>query len=546
MERTSNILWFLAFGIASSAWCASSWKHLGPTFDETLYVVYGLEHWRTGSPNPGIHAGVMPVPLDVQTLPIYLWEQKRGRPFDAFGALGDILPVARAGNLVFWWLLLFVAFRWGALYGGTWGGRAAVAFVATEPNLLGHAALATTDIAATATILATVFVYERERGSNWTRRVVWPGMLYGVALATKASALPYVPLMCAVLELPRLIGSFRQQPGSWVGRILRGSSRFRWDAVAILITGLAAACAITGSDWRAEPHFLAWANSLEPGPMHDIFVWLAGTGFACFPNALEGIARQIKHGMNGHHGAVIFGRFVPDSVWYYYPATMIVKLTDSTLLLIPLGLAFNRRLWRSPLVRLAFALVLFSLTTKVQIGIRLVFPLVVVLHIGLGVALVTCPRKKLALALGILAIGYSAALSWLAWPDGIRFTNQTWGGPERGSEFLADSNYDWGQGLPELKSWWRTHGEPELFIWFSGSDPQQLLPPFHRLGINEWPNPAISHIRDRVGSGYLAVSSTLLLACPDRRPETLAVVAWLKSLAPVDRTRTMLIYRLGE
>ncbi len=548
-NRIGNLVWLLALGVVSSIWCATTWQHQGPTFDETLYVRYGLESWRTGSRGLALHDGVMPLPADVQTLPIYSNERYRGSPYDPIGDLPSILPTARAGTLVFWWALLIYAFRWGHALGGHWGGRWASGLIATDPNFLAHAALATTDIAMTATVLIAVYHFYRGRERGPWLRVVLPGVLFGVALSAKASALPYVPILFAVVgwnhlrsagELPRPILRLR----AW--RI--ATLRLRWDLCYAFGIGLAWVLLYTGSDWRAERQFVGWAESLPRGSGRDAVIWLAEHGTACFPNALEGLARQIKHGMKGHDSAFVLGDYYPTSVWFYFPVTLAVKLPDSTLALLLLAALFRRLGWRSPAVWAALVLLLFSLTTRVQIGIRIVFPLVAFLLIALGVALAPTgespTRRRLGWIAGFAAMVYSAALCVNCWPDGIRFTNRVWGGSDRGAALLADSNYDWGQGLPDLKRWWSANGEPLLFVWFYGSDPQQLLSPFHRLPLNEmqWNSEAV--VRGTVGDGYLAVSVSLLNACPDRRPQTLETIAWLKSLTPVARTRTAFIYKL--
>nr|MCU0704574.1 hypothetical protein [Fimbriiglobus sp.] len=182
-------LWWLVFGVASSACCTSAGAKIGPTFDEPFYVAKGLEFWRTGSHRALMRAGTMPLPVDVQTLPVWAWERWRGTPFDPVGELHTVLPVARAGNLVFWWLLLLYAGRLGNLWGGPVAGRWAVAVLACEPNLLAHASLATTDIALTAGVLAAVY----HLAAN-PRGVLVPGVAAGLAVACKASAVAFVPL----------------------------------------------------------------------------------------------------------------------------------------------------------------------------------------------------------------------------------------------------------------------------------------------------------------------------------------------------------------
>src|SRR5690349_10385965 len=116
--RWVDLFWLVAFGVASAAWCLTAAAQLGPTFDEPHHMNAGLTSWRTGSNKLLMSAGCMPLPVDVQTLPVYLWEQVRGKPFHQYQEIETILPVARATNLVFWWLLLAYAMRLGRTFGG--------------------------------------------------------------------------------------------------------------------------------------------------------------------------------------------------------------------------------------------------------------------------------------------------------------------------------------------------------------------------------------------------------------------------------------------
>src|SRR5262249_37561131 len=145
--RVVDWLWLLAWGVASSAWCLSAAGQLGATFDEPDYLTQGLERWRTGSHQGLMKLGTMPLPVDLETLPLYLRERPSGIPTGLAGDWDRCLGLARAGTLVFWWVLLIYAGRAGRGLAGPWGGRLAVALVACEPSFLAHASLATTDIA---------------------------------------------------------------------------------------------------------------------------------------------------------------------------------------------------------------------------------------------------------------------------------------------------------------------------------------------------------------------------------------------------------------
>ena len=44
-----DVLWLVAWFAFSSIWCLAAAQQLGATYDEPIYVRFGLEHWRTGS-----------------------------------------------------------------------------------------------------------------------------------------------------------------------------------------------------------------------------------------------------------------------------------------------------------------------------------------------------------------------------------------------------------------------------------------------------------------------------------------------------------------
>jgi hypothetical protein len=549
-DRLFDALWLVLVGALSSAWCVTAVGRFGATFDEPFYLAEGLNSWRSGSYSELMRKGTMPLPVDAQTLPLYLWERHRGEPFDPAADLHQILPVARLANLPFWWLLLFYGLRWGRVLGGPWAGRLAAGLLAADPSLLAHAALATTDIALTAIVLVASYHWHTNRGERWPRRVLLPGVLYGVALATKASALAFLPLLWGVFGLCHLArtGVF---PPPWAGSawgyvkaVWAVTVRLRWDMVYAFWIGMVVLFAYCGCDWRPLPSFVKWAHQLPDGSAKAVFVPVS-EGLAFFPNAGEGLVKQIKHNIRSHDGAFVAGEWHPRAVWYYFPVALSIKLPDPTLVLLGVLLLTRPRMLLNPAGWAALALLAFSLSTRVQIGVRLVFPLVAFLAVALSVAAASPgPRRRFTLTAGLLALLATAAVAVSAWPDGLRYINRLWGGTERGPALLADSNYDWGQGLPELKHWWEANDRPRLHVWYFGTDTAVLHPPFRVLMIHQILGVTPAEVMEEVGDGYLAVSVTLLSACPERRPEVLAIIDWLKTLEPVDRTPTFVIYKL--
>jgi hypothetical protein len=609
--------WFLVCALASSSWCVSAASQLSATFDEPLYLARGLERWRTGSHSGLIRLGTMPLPVDVDTLPVYLWECWRGVRFDPAADLDRILPLARLGTLLFWWGLLFYGWLAARRLTGPWGGRLAVAWLACEPNLLAHASLATTDIAISACLLALAYHFAAGREGDWRRRVALPGLCFGAALLAKASGLVFGPLLMAVVELDRLARNgqlqalFAPQPatgvrrGSWfdsAGNALRGVPRtrkwrrfalpgtprrafptefdanvyirppttfgrrvatlldgaravslpFRRDLVQVAAIGFAVMFVFCGCDWRPEPSFVAWAQKLPAGGFHDAMLWIA-EHLRIFSNGAEGLVRQIKHNMKGHHGAYLLGEVHPRAVWYYFPLALSIKL-GLPLLFAPLALVARRR--REALnwaCLAALALLVFSLTCRVQIGIRLVLPLIAMLVVGLSAAIAEATAQ--ARSLGgrrWLACGAALAVAWTAfsacqvWPHGLCYTNELWGGVSQGYLCLSDSNYDWGQGVKELARWRREQGLPKLDVWYFGTDPAANEAPLRNLPLHVLPLNRPQDVLAYVQGDYVAVGATLLYGTTTSEAPHRQAVEFFRGQQPIARTTTFLIFDVGR
>ncbi|MBX9581848.1 MAG: glycosyltransferase family 39 protein [Gemmataceae bacterium] len=572
-----DAVWLLLLGAASSAWCLTAAARLGATFDEPHHLNAGLTAWRTGSNKLLMTAGCMPLPVDVQTLPIYLWEQARGGPFHQYKDIDVILPVARAANLVFWWGLLVYALLLGRAFGGPWAGRLAAGLVGCDPNFLAHAALATTDISVVTLMLALVYHFHRGRGRGWWPRVAVPGVCYGLATLAKASGMVFGVQAMLALGLCHLYRTGELTPPA--GSTLRGKLAHLWhatfglrkDLAGVLLIGFALVFAYTGSDWGAEPTFVDWADSLPDGPARGVMAPLSRS-LTIFPNAGEALVQQIKHNMRGH-GTYLLGEWHPRAYWAYFPLALSMKVPVPALVLLLAALVLRPRELLSPVGWVALVLLLFSLNCRVQIGIRFMLTLMATGYVAVAVALLRrdpSPRPPplrreggkdepassspspggrggrgegsvFLPLLAALALAATAAASLRVWPHGLGFFNALWGGPEAGYTRLHDSNYDWGQGLPELRAWHAAHGGGRpLAVWYYGTDPNVLYPPFRPVNLSFAPVSAAG------ADGYLAVSVTAVHGNADITPASAAAARWLRAREPVGRTRTFLIYPLGE
>jgi Dolichyl-phosphate-mannose-protein mannosyltransferase len=522
--------------VLSAGYAIHSARRIGPTFDEPAFLRSGLEHARTGSYRALFKVGTMPLPVDVGVAPLRLLEKQRGSPIDLNKELGSALSVARAAHLVFWAVLLVYAMLLARRLGRPGAGALAVSLIASEPVFLAHAGLATTDIALTAFVLATAFYFLAGRDERWGRRVGLPGLTMGLALLSKGSALAFVPITLLGLEVAR------PGPREWRDRI----RPFLRDLAGIAGVGLLVAFVYAGSDFAPQPSFVEWARGL-PGSTGRAVSFVA-ENLRLFPNAGDGLVRQVRHELRGH-SAYLLGHVYPWAIWFYFPVALSAKLT-LTLLAAPLALAaVNRQALRNGLLVGAGLLLALSLTFRVQIGVRLVLPLVALGVIGIAVALtetirsVSLPRRSLASLLAAVAILVSAAESVRVFPHALLFTNELWGGTESGYRVVSDSNYDWGQGVPQLRAWAEGRGLGHLDVWYFGTDPEANRPPLHSLRLLE-PHRLADVARELHGN-ILAVSTTLLFGAYQTELQS----AWTPAFAakePLAHVATFLIYDMSE
>jgi hypothetical protein len=521
--------WLLAIICASSVWCLSAGRAIGPTFDEPFYMAGGLHAWRTGSHAPLLTRGTMPLAADVATLPAYAYERWNGTTLDATADLHTILRWARTASLLFWILLLVYAYAAAHRLAGPWAAALAAGLIGVEPVILGHAALATTDVALTACLVALAYHFAEGRGGGPWHRVALPGLWYGAALLAKASAVLFAPLCLIAVELARRSSS---------------PARFIRDFAAIAGIGLGVTLVYCGSDWQAEASFVEWAGALPNGAGADAMRWIADH-LRIFPNGAEGLVRQIRHGLLGDT-TYLLGQ-TRDSFWYYFPAALSMKM--GLALLVVLGLAAaagGRALLNWPTAAAAILLVA-SLGSQLQLGVRYCLPVIAFASVGVSSALVRASRSRgRGVAVGI-ACAAAGCLAWNAvaaatvWPHGICYVNPLWGGSMRSIVLLSDSNCDWGQGLPDLAAWHRNKGAPPLDLWYFGTDPRVAELPIRQVPFHAMPIAGDADVIAQVRGRYLAVSGTMLHGtfANDSHRRT---AEFLRRQTPLDRTMTFVIF----
>jgi hypothetical protein len=332
----------------------------------------------------------------------------------------DTLASARHGELLFFLILALAVWLWARRLCGESGAAMATLLLVTNPNVLAHAGLATTDIAAAATttlaLCAAAWWIDRP---TWGRTLLF-AVAVGAAVASRLSAIAFLggPLVaCYVLR-------------AWATRSWRIDDRYgAGRSIAVMATIPAVALAV---------------------------VWIV-YGFSIQP-FVDGVQRFVLHGGSGHP-TFLLGKPSNRGWWFYFPIALLVKTPLPLLACVILGGAAattklrQNRDWAAaaPLCS-AVVMIIISLFVRVDLGVRLVLPVYPLFAIAgaQGIAyLIEQQATRTSVAAAGILLASSVVVAVRSHPDHLSYFNALAGAhPEH---ILVDSNLDWGQDLYRLR-----------------------------------------------------------------------------------------------
>ncbi len=418
---------------------------------------------------------------------------------------GDtVLAAARFPITLVAALMAWVCFRLASRWFGPMAGVATLALIVFEPNLLANAGLVTTDLGMTAMTVFScgAFAMWLERGD---RRWLWgTGVILGLALLTKFTAILIAPCLAAA-------GALRLFLGGTAGS--RGIVRWRDLAAGIALIALVSA-GVLNLGYGFDGMFSSLRGlTLES----DRFRELAAGSFGGVPLPLP--AEYVKGFDHAEAGgqrwwAYLFGEHSQTGWRHYYLAALAVKTPIPLLLIAIVGLiaatvlrdrtrgpaagpvAAWHALW--PVVPVLIFLGAFTFSGNLKnIGLRYILPVYPFLCMLGGLA--TRLRFPRAALIGLLVV-WQAGVAFVMYPDYLAFFNLTVGGPARGREVLLDSNLDWGQDLKGLGKFIRERGIDTIYVDYFG-----------RACLNYY---GVRSTPDFEG-GWIAVSATHLMGVYD-------------------------------
>jgi hypothetical protein len=449
-------------------------------------------------------------------VPFSMASAEQPRPFSFHSPLPPerLFAVARAPVTVLFFVLVVVAAWAVRSWAGDLAGILTAALLAFEPNLLAHAGVVHTDLAAAlgffGTLVLAVRALERRSLALWAAT----GTALGASLAAKFSCVLLVP-MVALLALAGLFlerraaarEGRRPDPTPLRGLLVAGAVSF-----AVLLGSYALAMRNMSGAEAARAVRLFLVSRQASGAAIDRIAAISRLSKQAghYAAGLAGITLQNRTG-----GGVntLQGKLSVDGFWEYFFVAFAVKSTLSTLAILGIaavsGLA--RRL-RPDLVLLTLVLppaylFLTGMATSYNIGIRHMLPVYPLLLSAAVLVLFRSLSRRAAAAVLVAAASVQLVETLRVHPHELSFFNAAAGGPESGAAWLNDSNLDWGQDLRRLARRLEARGEEEraTIAYFGGGDVPYYAPRATVFVPSETP----------LRPGLWAVSSFLMCCGPE-------------------------------
>lgn len=450
-KRGTWILAYAAVMLVTIVRVAATHRVFTEVLDEPVHVASGMQWLTRGTmsldpSHPPLERILSALPLRIAGIGFQMEAdsiQTGNRILYARGEHERNLVLARIGNLLLLLLMIGSTAAWARRYFEEPIPWVSAALLACMPPVLGHAGIATTDIAVATTIPLCLYALDRFLDGATRGRAAVLGFAVGIGLLSKFSFLLFFPLAAAVVMLLR-----RRMPP--LGPI----------AIAVVVAFLAVWAGYRFSFGRVGSinDSAGFVAELAPAPLKPLAMWFGDHVPIPAPEFVIG-AGIVKLHDRGGHPSYLLGKYSDRGWWYYFPVVLFYKTPIPFLILAAWGIgalvlkARREHSWGP----LQFALVplvilLAAMTSRINIGIRHILPVYPGLAVVAGLAVVTIARQsREAFSRAALA----ALLLWLvigtsvAHPDYLAWFNEAAG--DHPETIVVDSNLDWGQDVFRLR-----------------------------------------------------------------------------------------------
>ncbi len=192
------------------------------------------------------------------------------------------------------------------------------------------------------------------------------------------------------------------------------------------------------------------------------------------PGWIRGFFLQQYHTQRIGHPSFCWGQRGIGGFWYFYIVAYLVKTPLPQILLLAIALGLYIKGTRHPeekyLLASAGTLLVLGSLTPLTTSLRHLLPTLLLLILFAGrLGCCNCwSNKRLRVLVSVLLVWHVLA-AVMAYPHYLAYFNELIGGSKNGYLYLVDSNLDWGQDLPGLKSFMDQNGIDQVYLDYHGT-----------------------------------------------------------------------------
>lgn len=461
------------------------------TWDESDHTYAGYMQWKYGDfginpQHPPLIKFVATAPLldmrlkmpPVEDRPYRLQEVIGGRQFVFQNDANTILSRTRMAASIFTLLLALLVFLATQEMFGAGAGFIALGLIAFDPTLLAHSALVTTDAGQACFMFWAMYAFYRYIQKPTPRRLITTGLVVGMALASKHSAVMIFPMLLA-LAIVEIVWSNQLSGSNTSKPVAKHASRLALALLFIVVISIAVLWAFYGFRYTAREGSLPLNPPMDT-LLHRVPSQLEGNTLAVF-DRLHLFPQSYTYGFahvliqSKAFTSFVLGKIYPHPVWFYFPVAMLIKssLTFLILLAITAWALITRRVHkaREMLYMLIPAAIymLFAMAGGMNIGIRHILPIYVFLSVAIaGAAWTLIEQNRRWLYAVVVLLVFQAVSVLHAFPAYMAYANEAFGGPSNVHKYLSDSSSDWGQQLKSVKRYLDKNGITNCWFAYFG------------------------------------------------------------------------------
>jgi len=391
-------------------------------------------------------------------------------------------------------------FKWSKELFGIKAGFLSLIFYVFSPNIIAHSRYVTTDLGLTTFFFITIYYFYKYLKGGKIRFLYFTAIFFGLSQISKFSALALIPILLFMYLINYFINQNNKKELYGLKRFLKSFFIIFSITIILIFSSYFFELKKPLEDKNVSDLYERRTEIIENGTIDDqksltkkiigltdlqkrsgqiINNFGKNVSIPAF-SYLNGLTKLFSHNYNGHL-SYLNRNYSNSGWWYYFPSAFVVKTPISTLLLLLClvsisvyclfkyqfqsnkGNFINKfKSLRNKIPYYMYFLIIpplfffiWNMTGHINIGLRhvlVIYPFIFVLF-GYLIIFNFGISKILKYSILFIIILIYIISSLMIYPHYLAYFNEIAGGPNKGPNYLVDSNIDWGQDVRKLKKY---------------------------------------------------------------------------------------------